>query len=84
MFTAVEDTRRGNQDVAERARDRSARDDGRTSPVLGTTRVAETREPPRRHGSNLVQQVLRLATQMDKENTKKAGTSTSEPKRTGR
>ena len=37
-----------------------------------------------RHGSNLVQQVLRLATQMDKENTKKAGTSTSEPKRTGR
>ena len=43
----------------------------------GTTRV----EPPRRHGSNLVQQVLRLATQMDKENTKTAGTSTSEPKK---
>ena len=77
IFTAVEDTRRGHQDVAERARDRSTRDDGRTSLVPGTTRV----EPPRRHGSNLVQQVLRLATQMDKENTKTAGTSTSEPKK---
>ena len=55
-----------------------------TSPVPGTTRVAEPREPPRRRGSNLVQQVLRLATQMDKTNTKTAGTSTSEPKRRGR
>ena len=88
MFAAVADTQRGNQDFADRARDRSTRDASHTrqrnTPVPGTTRVAEPQEPPRRQGGNLVQQVLRLATQMDKEDTKKTGTSTTEPKRRGR
>ena len=71
-------------------RNRSTKDDNRTNqektPVPGNTRVAEPREPPQQQGG-LVQQVLRLATQMDKTARDKTGTtkvtSTTERKRRG-
>ena len=54
----------------------------------GNTRVAEPREPPRQQGGGLVQQVLRLAVQMDKTARDTKGTtkvtSTTGRKRRGR
>ena len=73
-------------------RNRSTKDDNRTSqektPVPGNTIVAEPREPPLQQGGGLVQQVLRLAVQMDKTARDTNGatkvTSTTERKRRGR